>query len=428
MAELTTPDFLYIASSVALSLSGLAMVAIAANAYLETERREMLTLSVGFCIVVAAAIATTVSAFGQDFADAVLLLTVNYAITTVGYLFIIASVVNRNWAPVESGEFDRPHERQFHQFGHHLARERLVGHQVEPRFVRELRVLADGLADADVAVGEQSGDMRDDAGLVGVGHLDGDDVQVEDGREVHQARNLADVLEDAPEFVVCENCLRRGVDDPAVDARLLGDLRVRNLDVAGDHPTLVVHGEPALEEEADDGLLAGAPLELLHDVLEHARTETACRENGVGGEQTFCPARSHVGRMRQLDSCDFCGERAEGVFEVVPGSAAGGARRLALCSDCRETLQSVVDPLLDDAKRTTASSDSQGAADSPDDEPDPRGPATRPTPSPMPNPPRRRTPSASRSASVTRTARVSPSSPAARRRVPRNGGPTATRR
>jgi len=85
------------------------------------------------------------------------------------------------------------------------------------------------------------------------------------------------------------------------------------------------------------------------------------------------PPRSHVGRMRQLDSCDFCGERAEGVFEVVPGSAAGGARRLALCSDCRETLQSVVDPLLDDAKRTTASSDSQGAADSPDDEPDPRG-------------------------------------------------------
>ncbi|WP_232703215.1 hypothetical protein [Halobacterium wangiae] len=96
MAELTTPDLLYIASSIALSLSGLAMVAIAADAYLETERREMLTLSIGFCIVVAAAIATTVSAFRQDFADAVLLLTVNYAITTVGYLFIIASVVRRD--------------------------------------------------------------------------------------------------------------------------------------------------------------------------------------------------------------------------------------------------------------------------------------------------------------------------------------------
>ena len=96
MAELTTPDLLYIVSSIALSLSGLAMVAIAAEAYLQTERREMLKLAIGFCIVVAAAIATTVSAFRQNFADAVLLLTVNYAITTVGYVFIIASVVQRD--------------------------------------------------------------------------------------------------------------------------------------------------------------------------------------------------------------------------------------------------------------------------------------------------------------------------------------------
>jgi len=95
MVELSTPDLLYIASSIMLSLSGLAMVAIAAEAYLQTERREMLTLSIGFSIVVAAAIATTVSAFRQGFADAVLLLTVNYAITTVGYMFIIASVVQR---------------------------------------------------------------------------------------------------------------------------------------------------------------------------------------------------------------------------------------------------------------------------------------------------------------------------------------------
>ncbi|MFC3477695.1 hypothetical protein [Halobacterium litoreum] len=95
MADLSTPDLLYIVSSVALSLSGLAMVSIAANAYLETERREMLLLAIGFVIVVAAAISTTVSAFKQEFADAVVLLTVNYAFTTVGYLFIIASVLTR---------------------------------------------------------------------------------------------------------------------------------------------------------------------------------------------------------------------------------------------------------------------------------------------------------------------------------------------
>ena len=80
--------------------------------------------------------------------------------------------------------------------------------------------------------------------------------------------------------------------------------------------------------------------------------------------------------MRQLDSCDFCGEDAEGVFEVVPGSAAGGSQRLALCASCRGTLQSVVDPLLDSNEtgdRTRTSNGDAGAADSPDDEPDPRG-------------------------------------------------------
>ncbi len=53
--------------------------------------------------------------------------------------------------------------------------------------------------------------------------------------------------------------------------------------------------------------------------------------------------------MHQLDTCDFCGDAADGVYEVVPASVAGESRRLALCTDCRATLQSVVDPLLDAA-------------------------------------------------------------------------------
>ncbi len=93
MAALTTLEFVYVLFSIALSLSGLAMVALAANAYLQTERREMLLLSLGFSIIVAAAIATTVSAFSQDFQNAIVLLTVNDALTTIGYLFVIASVV-----------------------------------------------------------------------------------------------------------------------------------------------------------------------------------------------------------------------------------------------------------------------------------------------------------------------------------------------
>ncbi|MXR20669.1 hypothetical protein GRX66_08635 [Halobacterium sp. PCN9] len=90
---MTTLELIYVLFSIALSMSGLAMVSIAANAYLRTERREMLLLSLGFSLIVAAAIATTVSAFAQDFDNAVVLLTVNYAITTVGYLFVIASVI-----------------------------------------------------------------------------------------------------------------------------------------------------------------------------------------------------------------------------------------------------------------------------------------------------------------------------------------------
>ena len=52
----------------------------------------MLALSVGFSVLVAASIATTFSAFLTRFENSRLLLTVNYAVSTVGYLFVIYSV------------------------------------------------------------------------------------------------------------------------------------------------------------------------------------------------------------------------------------------------------------------------------------------------------------------------------------------------
>lgn len=94
MVTQSSLELIYIFFSIALSVSGLAMVSLAANAYLQTERREMLSLAVGFCIIVAAAIATTISAFKQNFDNALVLLTVNYALTTVGYLFVISSVIS----------------------------------------------------------------------------------------------------------------------------------------------------------------------------------------------------------------------------------------------------------------------------------------------------------------------------------------------
>ncbi|NEU58013.1 hypothetical protein FXF75_15085 [Halorussus sp. MSC15.2] len=85
-------EIAYVVLSVTLVIAGLTLVAMAARAYIETENRAMLLLSIGFSFVVAAAVATTFSAFLTDFTRSRLLLTVNYAVTTVGYVFIVSSV------------------------------------------------------------------------------------------------------------------------------------------------------------------------------------------------------------------------------------------------------------------------------------------------------------------------------------------------
>ncbi|MFC7229320.1 hypothetical protein N0B31_18115 [Salinirubellus salinus] len=52
--------------------------------------------------------------------------------------------------------------------------------------------------------------------------------------------------------------------------------------------------------------------------------------------------------MREVRACDFCGEAAAGVFEVLPTGVAGDEpKRMVLCGACEETLAGVVDPLLD---------------------------------------------------------------------------------
>lgn len=83
----------YVLASATLVVAGLTLVAFATRAYFETEHASMLHLSVGFTLVVAAAIATSVAAFLTGFRSGLSLLTTNYAITTVGYLFVIYSVV-----------------------------------------------------------------------------------------------------------------------------------------------------------------------------------------------------------------------------------------------------------------------------------------------------------------------------------------------
>ncbi|SIR81819.1 hypothetical protein SAMN05421858_3931 [Haladaptatus litoreus] len=85
-------EITYIVLSAVLAATGLTMVGLAMRAYLQTNRRSMLVLCIGFSILVAAAIATTFSAFLYDFQNSRVLLTVNYGVSTIGYLFVIYSV------------------------------------------------------------------------------------------------------------------------------------------------------------------------------------------------------------------------------------------------------------------------------------------------------------------------------------------------
>lgn len=86
-------ELLYLAFSGTLAAAGLTMVGMAVKAYSETERRPMVHLSLGFTLIVGAAVGTTISAFANDFQNPQTLLTVNYFVTTLGFVFIVMSLV-----------------------------------------------------------------------------------------------------------------------------------------------------------------------------------------------------------------------------------------------------------------------------------------------------------------------------------------------
>lgn len=86
-------EALYLVFSATLAVAGLSMVWFAVRAYQNTGRDSMMHLSVGFGLVVAAALGTTVVAFVTGFDRTRSLLTVNYFLTTTGYLFVMYSIV-----------------------------------------------------------------------------------------------------------------------------------------------------------------------------------------------------------------------------------------------------------------------------------------------------------------------------------------------
>ena len=86
-------EAIYLVFSGTLAAAGLSLVALATRAYLDTGRHSMMHLSVGFGFVVTAAVGTTVVAFSTDFEHTRTLLTANYILTTVGYIFVMYSIV-----------------------------------------------------------------------------------------------------------------------------------------------------------------------------------------------------------------------------------------------------------------------------------------------------------------------------------------------
>jgi len=87
---------LYLATTAGLAFAGLTMVWMAIRAYLDTEKHAMVHLSIGFALIVAAAVATTISAFVTDFENVRSLLVVNSTLTTTGFMFVVYSLVSYN--------------------------------------------------------------------------------------------------------------------------------------------------------------------------------------------------------------------------------------------------------------------------------------------------------------------------------------------
>jgi hypothetical protein len=89
----TLLEWAYLIVSAVLTVSGLAMVGAAVRAYVHTGRRSMVYLSLGFTFVVAATVATALSAIIVDFETTRSLLLVNNGFATVGFIAILYSMV-----------------------------------------------------------------------------------------------------------------------------------------------------------------------------------------------------------------------------------------------------------------------------------------------------------------------------------------------
>lgn len=90
---MTHIEHLFALTSILLAAAGFSLVIMAIRAYAQTSRRSMIHLSVGFTLIVAAAVATMISAFLNNFSGVRSLLLVNNGLTVTGYLFVMYSLI-----------------------------------------------------------------------------------------------------------------------------------------------------------------------------------------------------------------------------------------------------------------------------------------------------------------------------------------------
>lgn len=83
----------YLLFSAGMVVAGLTMVGLAVKAYRDTTRQSMVHLSLGFALVVAAAVTTAVSAFTTGFSNVRSLLLVDSGLSMAGYTFVVYSLV-----------------------------------------------------------------------------------------------------------------------------------------------------------------------------------------------------------------------------------------------------------------------------------------------------------------------------------------------
>ena len=90
-----TAQELYLVFSAGLAVAGLTLVGAAVRAYVATERKAMIFLSLGFTLIVAATVATALGAIINDFENVRTLLLVNNGFSMGGYLLVLYSVVSQ---------------------------------------------------------------------------------------------------------------------------------------------------------------------------------------------------------------------------------------------------------------------------------------------------------------------------------------------